>query len=292
MTRKFSSVSVQTTLASGISNTATSMTLATGTAAALMGGVTLAGGSVDQFTVALDPDTINEEIVFVTAVSGDTLTIIRARSGSSGVTHSGGATVKHVLTSDDLDFFTTTATTVGSTVNTSTFTNKGDIIAATAAGAISRLGIGTNNYVLTADSTQTTGIKWAAITADVTLTGTQTLTNKTLTDAKMNMAVVSASTTSYNCTIADHSKLVIMSSATAATVNIPTNASVAFAIGTQINVIQIGAGQITIQAVTPGTTTIASAGATSNNPKTRVAYSSLTCIKVATDIWYVVGDIV
>ena len=162
MTRKFSSVSVQTTLASGISNTATSMTLATGTASALMGGVTLAGSNVDQFTVAIDPDTISEEIVFVTAVSGDTLTIVRARAGSSGIIHSGGATVKHVLTSDDLDYFTTTATTVSGAVNTSTFTNKGDIIAATASGTISRLGVGTNNYVLTADSTQTTGIKWAA----------------------------------------------------------------------------------------------------------------------------------
>ena len=107
MTRKYSSISVETTLATGISSTATTMTVATGTGSALMGGVTLAVGNVDQFTVALDVDTQNEEIVFVTAVSGDTLTIVRARAGSSGISHSGGATVKHVLTSDDLTFYTT-----------------------------------------------------------------------------------------------------------------------------------------------------------------------------------------
>jgi hypothetical protein len=68
-----------------------------------MGGVTLAAGNVDQFTVALDPDTINEEIVFVTAVSTDTLTVVRARAGTTGVTHTAGAAVQHVLTSDDLN---------------------------------------------------------------------------------------------------------------------------------------------------------------------------------------------
>ena len=105
MTRKFSSISVETTLASGISNSATSITVASGTGSALMGGVTLAAGNVDQFTVALDPDTQNEEIVFVTAISSDTLTVVRGGAGTSAIAHSAGATVKHVLTSDDLNAF-------------------------------------------------------------------------------------------------------------------------------------------------------------------------------------------
>lgn len=105
MTRKFSSISVETTLASGISSTATSMTVASGTGSALLGGVTLAAGNVDQFTVALDPDTSNEEIVFITASSTDTFTISRGKAGSSNIAHSAGATVKHVLTSSDLNAF-------------------------------------------------------------------------------------------------------------------------------------------------------------------------------------------
>ncbi len=58
-----------------------------------------------------------------------------------------------------------------------------------------------------------------------------------------------------------------------------------------INVIQIGAGQTTIKAVTSGTTTIASTGASAIAPKLRAQYSAASCIKVATDTWYVVGDI-
>ena len=103
-TRLFSSISVQTTLASSINNAVTSMTVATGTATTLLGGVTMVANS--QFTVAVDPDTINEEIIFITAgPSGDTFTISRGKAGSSAVSHSTGATVKHVLTSDDLSAF-------------------------------------------------------------------------------------------------------------------------------------------------------------------------------------------
>jgi len=103
MTRLFSSISVETTLASGISNTATSMTVAAGTGSALLGGVVITAG--DQFTVALDPDTNLEEIVFITASATDTFTISRGEAGTSNVAHSAGATVKHVLTSDDLNAF-------------------------------------------------------------------------------------------------------------------------------------------------------------------------------------------
>ncbi len=103
-TRLFSSISVATTLASTINSSVTSMTVATGTATTLLGGVTVVANS--QFTVALDPDTANEEIVFITAgPSGDTFTISRGEAGSSAITHSTGATVKHVLTSDDLTAF-------------------------------------------------------------------------------------------------------------------------------------------------------------------------------------------
>jgi hypothetical protein len=105
MTRKYSSISVQTTLASGISNSATTMTVATGTGAALLGGVTLSTGNIDTFSVAIDPDTQNEEIVFITANSSDSFTIVRGQSGTSAITHSGGATVKHVFVSEALNAF-------------------------------------------------------------------------------------------------------------------------------------------------------------------------------------------
>ena len=59
----------------------------------------------------------------------------------------------------------------------------------------------------------------------------------------------------------------------------------------QINIIQIGAGQVTIQAASSGTTTVSSTGATATAPKLRAQYSAATLIKASTDLWYVAGDI-
>jgi len=103
---------------------------------------------------------------------------------------------------------------------------------------------------------------------------------------------LNAQTATYTVVLTDaDQKLVTMSVAGANDFQIPTNASVAFPIGTVINVIQIGAGQTTIKAVTSGTTTISSTGASAIAPKLRAQFSAASCIKVATDTWYVVGDI-
>jgi outer membrane usher protein FimD/PapC len=72
---------------------------------------------------------------------------------------------------------------------------------------------------------------------------------------------------------------------------VTANANVAFPIGTQINLIQLGAGQVTVNAVTSGTTTIVSTGATAASPKCRAQYSAMTLIKRDTDSWYAIGDI-
>lgn len=98
--------------------------------------------------------------------------------------------------------------------------------------------------------------------------------------------------TTYTFALTDaNNTLVTASNASAQTYSIPTNASVAFPVGAQLNIIAIGAGQVTINAVTSGTTTILSNAATAASPKLRVQYSSATAIKVDTDKWYVVGDI-
>lgn len=98
--------------------------------------------------------------------------------------------------------------------------------------------------------------------------------------------------TTYTFVLTDaNNELITANNASAQTYSIPTNASVAFPIGCQINIIQIGAGQVTINAVTSGTTTVLSTGATAAAPKLRAQYSVATLIKAGTDLWYVTGDI-
>jgi hypothetical protein len=109
--------------------------------------------------------------------------------------------------------------------------------------------------------------------------------------ASSTLAFNAQTGTTYTFVLADKDKLVTASNASAQTYSIPTNASVAYPIGTQINIIRIGAGQVTINAVTSGTTTISSTGATATAPILRAQFSSATCIKANTDLWYVVGDI-
>jgi hypothetical protein len=153
-------------------------------------------------------------------------------------------------------------------------------------------GLGTN--VATFLATPSSANLAAALT-DETGTGANVFgTSPTITDPKLNLSL-NAKTATYSMTAADltdNGKLITFSSATAVNFNIPTNANNAFPTGAQIHVIQIGAGQVTIQAATPATTTISSTGATSTTPKTRVQFSSATCIKAGTDLWYVIGDIV
>jgi hypothetical protein len=156
--------------------------------------------------------------------------------------------------------------------------NDGDITGVTASTGLS--GGGTSGTVTVSIDT--------SVTAD--LTTAQTLTNKTLTDAKINLGF-DAETASYTAVLANNSQVVTMNNASANTFSIPTNASVAFPIGTQINVLQIGVGQTTIQATTSGTTSVLSTGATAAQPKLRTQYSAATCLKAGTDLWYVFGDI-
>ena len=102
----------------------------------------------------------------------------------------------------------------------------------------------------------------------------------------------SAKTAAYTFVSGDEGNIFSMNAATSVQFNIPTDATFNFAVGTEINVFWItGAGQPTIGAVTPGTTTVISTGATSATPKLRVANSGATCKKLAANSWIVFGDL-
>jgi hypothetical protein len=98
-------------------------------------------------------------------------------------------------------------------------------------------------------------------------------------------------TVDYTAVLADqYQVLEVMNKATAIAFKIPTNASVAFPVGTVITVLNRGVGVCTISAVTSGTTTILSAGAVTAAP-TLAQYKSAACVKLATDTWIISGAI-
>jgi hypothetical protein len=126
-------------------------------------------------------------------------------------------------------------------------------------------------------------------------TGLPAATGDILTAATVNglvtFTVNTDATADYTAVLADqYQALVPMNKATAVAFKIPTNASVAFPVGTAITVLNKGVGAVTISAVTSGTTTVLSAGAVAASP-TLAQYKTAVCIKTATDTWYVVGAI-
>ena len=126
-------------------------------------------------------------------------------------------------------------------------------------------------------------------------TGFPAATGDVLSAAMYNglttFTVGSDQTADYTPVLNDqYQALIPMNKATAVNFTIPTNASVAYPVGTVLTVLNKGAGAVTIKAVTAGTTTVLSAGAVAAQP-TLAQYKSAACIKTATDTWYVVGAI-
>jgi hypothetical protein len=126
-------------------------------------------------------------------------------------------------------------------------------------------------------------------------TGLPAVTGDVLTAGTFNglitFTVESDKTADYTTVLTDqYQVLVPMNKATAVAFKIPTNASVAFPIGTAITVLNKGAGTCTISAVTSGTTTVLSTGTVVAAP-TLAQYKTAVCIKTATDTWYVVGAV-
>ena len=106
-----------------------------------------------------------------------------------------------------------------------------------------------------------------------------------------SFTVNTAQTADYTPVLNDqYQALIQMNKATAVNFTIPTNASVAYPVGTALTVLNIGAGALTIKAVTSGTTTVLSGGGVAAQP-TLAQYKTAVCIKTATDTWYVVGAI-
>lgn len=100
MAKQYSSISQETILTAPLNSTATTITIQS--ADNLLADVVLGAGNVDTFVVVIDPDTANEEICYATAKGSATqLTVVRGQDGTSAVTHSVGAKVRHMAIAAD-----------------------------------------------------------------------------------------------------------------------------------------------------------------------------------------------
>jgi hypothetical protein len=204
--------------------------------------------------MVIDPGLSTEEKILVGARSSGSLSsITRGVDGTTAAAHSAGATCYPVFTSIDAD---------QANKIVSTLTTKGDILA-TDGSALNRLAVGLDRQKLAADASETNGIKWQ-------YEGELTLNAQT--------------GTTYTLVLTDSAKFVTLSNASAITLTIPTNSSVAFPVGTQVNIVQLGAGQVTV----------GGAGVTLRSQGSKVKlngiYSAGTLVKINTDEWVLVGN--
>jgi hypothetical protein len=191
----------------------------------------------------------------------------------------------------------------------SKLTTKGDLLV-TSGSALNRLAVGTNDFALLADSAATNGVKWgqvpaAGLASDAVTTAKILDSNVTeakiadnaVTQAKLadrvvgsaeldNLTLNAQTGTTYTLVLADAHKLVTQSNASGITTTIPPNTDVAFQVGDQVNLLQLGAGQVTVAAGSG--VTIRSEG---SKLKLKGQYATATCVKIGTDEWVLVGNV-
>ena len=108
-------------------------------------------------------------------------------------------------------------------------------------------------------------------------------TKKTTVTDLMIQNINAQTGTTYTLVLTDANRIVTLANASAITLTVPTNASVAFPVGTTVTIAQTGAGQVTVSS---SATIRATPGA-----KLRARYSTASLIKIATDEWLLVGDL-
>lgn len=290
--RQYSGAAVSTTTTNSLNTTDTSVTIASNTGWPSSAGV--------PFYVVIDPGTSSEEKCSAT-ISGTTLTLTRAQDDTTASSHSSGATIYPVFTANDAD---------EANELVSKLTTKGDLLVTTGS-ALNRLAVGTNDYALLADSSATNGVAWkqipaATIATDAVVTakiqdGAVTaakLASDSVTQAKVadraigsaeldNLTLNAQTGTTYTLVLTDAHKLVTLSNASAITCTVPPNSSVAFETGDQVNLLQLGAGQVTIAAGSG--VTIRSEG---SKLKLKGQYATATLVKIASDEWVAIGNLV
>jgi sporulation protein YlmC with PRC-barrel domain len=145
-----------------------------------------------------------------------------------------------------------------------------------------------SDAIVNADVNSSAAIAYSKLNLATSITNSDIATNAGIALTKVADVTISQKTTTpYVIALGDKNSLIEMNLAGANVVNVPTNASTAFPIGTVINIVQYGAGKTQVVASTPGTTSVR---ATPGN-FLRDRYATAALIKRGTDEWYLIGDL-
>ena len=298
--RKYKGNATSTTISAGLASGATSAVIASGTGWPTTG----------PFYCVVDPGTSTEEKILVGSISGTTISsITRGVDDTTDQNHASGCTIYPVFTAIDAD---------EANELTSTYSAQGHIVYQ-GASTFTGLAIGTAGQVLKVNSgatapewgqVPTAGIADDAVTAAKIAAGavgaseiadgsvgTTELADSSVTSAKIAAGAVTAAkigvltnttakTGDYTLALGDENTTILMDKATAVTVTIPTNSSVAFAVGTQISFVQTGAGQVTFSGASGVTL-----NSDTSKTKILVRYGVASLIKTATDTWVLFGQL-
>lgn len=180
--------------------------------------------------------------------------------------------------------------TLLTTINSTSFSTKGEILTASADNTIYFLPPAANGKFLSTNSATTSGLEWIDFP-----TSFNTLTANSINVSGNVVSHISTieKTESYTPTVGDISddgKLIEFNSFSSHTYTIPTNANNPYPIGTQISVLQTNTGQTTISPAN-GVTLYCTPQPVPNTAKLRTRWSSVTLIKRSTNIWVAIGDL-
>jgi hypothetical protein len=229
-----------------------------------------------------------------TFVMNTSPTLVTPVLGVATATSVNGTTIPStktlVVTTDKLSALAaTTSTELAGIISDET--GSGSLVFATSPTLVTP-NLGTPSAINLTNATAVPSDATKAPLASPTFTGTVTIPTGAVITAPKIGCTYTAKTAAYTFASGDEGNIFSMNNAASVQFNIPTDATFNFAVGTEFTVFWItGAGQPTIGAVTPGTTTVISTGATSATPKLRVANSGATCKKIAANSWIVFGDL-
>ena len=180
--------------------------------------------------------------------------------------------------------------TLLTTINSTSFNAKGEILTASADNAIYLLSPAANGKVLSTNSATTSGLEWIDFPTSF---NALTANSVTVSGNIVSHISIVEKTSNYTPTagdISDDGKVIEMNSSSTNYFTIPTNANNPYPIGTQLNILQTGSGQTIVQ-VASGVTLNCTPQPTANTAKLRTRWSSVTLIKRSTDTWVAIGDL-